>query len=306
MNGIDISAHQDGINLSKVSCDFVIVKATEGADYFNRCFNGHANKTLKLGRLLGMYHYANGGDVKKEADFFLDKIKKFVGKGIIALDWESDNNPRFGRDDAEWCEAWCNYIYRKTGIKPFVYIQKSMMDKVKSVGYPLWIAQYPDDEYTGFQKTPWNEGVYDCAIRQYSSHGRLNGYSGNLDLNKSYISKATWQKYAGVKASASSIKKSTTTKKKSNEVIAKEVYDDKWGKGADRKARLTKAGYDYNTIQKLVNELVKKYEAIAVEVLAGKWGNDPERTERLTAAGYDAKKIQDIVNRLYAIELSKQ
>ena len=46
MNGIDISAHQDGINLSKVSCDFVIVKATEGSDYFNRCFNDHANKTL--------------------------------------------------------------------------------------------------------------------------------------------------------------------------------------------------------------------------------------------------------------------
>ena len=30
MNGIDISSWQTGIDLSKVPCDFVIIKATEG------------------------------------------------------------------------------------------------------------------------------------------------------------------------------------------------------------------------------------------------------------------------------------
>lgn len=302
MNGIDISAHQEGINLSKVSCDFVIVKATEGSDYFNRCFTNHSNKAIKLGRLYGMYHYSNGGDVKKEADFFLDKIKKFIGKGIIALDWEADNNPRFGRDDAEWCESWCNYIYHKTGIKPFIYIQKSMMDKVKGIGYPLWIAQYPDDEHTGFQKTPWNEGVYDCAIRQYSSHGRLNGYSGDLDLNKAYISKATWQKYAGIKATASSTTK-PIAKKKSIATIAKEVLMGKWGNGDVRKSKLTKAGYDYNKVQDEVNKQVKashikSTDEIARAVIAGRWGNGEERKIKLKNAGYDPEKIQKRVNEL--------
>ena len=38
MNGIDISAWQENIDLSKVPCDFVIVKATEGTGYTsNRC-----------------------------------------------------------------------------------------------------------------------------------------------------------------------------------------------------------------------------------------------------------------------------
>lgn len=302
MNGIDISAHQDGINLSKVACDFIIVKATEGSDYFNRCFNDHANKTLKLGRLLGMYHYANGGDVKKEADFFLDKIKKFIGKGIIALDWEVDNNPRFGRDDTEWCEAWCSYVYKRTGVKPFIYIQKSSMDRVKSAGYPLWIAQYADDNDTGFQKTPWNEDSYDCIIRQYSSHGRLNGYNGNLDLNKAYISKVTWQKYAGVKTATSSTTK-PTTKKKSIATIAKEVLAGKWGNGDVRKSKLTKAGYDYNKVQNEVNKQVKashvkSTDEIAREVIAGKWGNGEERKTKLKKAGYDPEKIQKRVNEL--------
>lgn len=49
---------------------------------------------------------------------------------------------------------------------------------------------------------------------------------------------------------------STTPAKKSNEEIAREVIQGKWGNGADRKKRLTDAGYDYDTIQALVNKLL--------------------------------------------------
>lgn len=46
--------------------------------------------------------------------------------------------------------------------------------------------------------------------------------------------------------------------KKSNETIAKEVINGLWGNGATRKLKLQKAGYNYNTIQILVNKLLKK------------------------------------------------
>lgn len=45
--------------------------------------------------------------------------------------------------------------------------------------------------------------------------------------------------------------------KKSNETIANEVIAGKWGNGADRKNKLTAAGYDYNAIQKIVNNKLK-------------------------------------------------
>ncbi len=48
-----------------------------------------------------------------------------------------------------------------------------------------------------------------------------------------------------------------TTAKKSFDEIAREVIQGKWGNGADRKNRLTNAGYDYNAVQKRVNELMK-------------------------------------------------
>ncbi len=44
---------------------------------------------------------------------------------------------------------------------------------------------------------------------------------------------------------------------KTNEDIAKEVIAGKWGNGAERKKRLTAAGYDYNKVQDIVNELMK-------------------------------------------------
>lgn len=51
--------------------------------------------------------------------------------------------------------------------------------------------------------------------------------------------------------------KKTTVNRKSNEQIANEVIEGKWGNGQDRKTRLAQAGYDYNAIQKIVNQKLK-------------------------------------------------
>jgi N-acetylmuramoyl-L-alanine amidase len=44
---------------------------------------------------------------------------------------------------------------------------------------------------------------------------------------------------------------------KSKEQVAREVIAGKWGNGADRKRRLTAAGYNYDEIQALVNQLLR-------------------------------------------------
>lgn len=46
-------------------------------------------------------------------------------------------------------------------------------------------------------------------------------------------------------------------KRKTIDELAREVINGKWGNGAERKRRLTAAGYDYAAIQKRVNELLK-------------------------------------------------
>lgn len=198
MKGIDISHWQDGINLQAVPYDFAIMKATEGTYYVDPCCDKFYQVVKSLDRGRGVYHYANGGNYKAEADFFLKNIQGYIGDAVLALDWEGTGNPLFntGKDNA-WIKNWCDYVYQKTGVKPIVYTSKAYLSRVQGIGdYGLWIAQYANKNPTGYQENPWNEGAYSCAIRQYTSTGRLSGYNGNLDLDKFYGDRAAWDKYA--------------------------------------------------------------------------------------------------------------
>ena len=107
----------------------------------------------------------------------------------------------------------------------------------------------------------------------------------------------------------------TTAPRKINEEIANEVINGKWGNGADRKNKLTAAGYDYNAIQDIVNQKLtgsnssskpslKSVEEIANEVINGKWGNGADRKNKLTAAGYNYNEVQEKVNQLLGAKTS--
>lgn len=43
---------------------------------------------------------------------------------------------------------------------------------------------------------------------------------------------------------------------KSNLDVAKEILEGKWGNGAERKKKLTEAGYNYEDVQGIVNALL--------------------------------------------------
>ena len=49
---------------------------------------------------------------------------------------------------------------------------------------------------------------------------------------------------------------------KSEIEIAREVIAGKWGIGEDRKNRITKAGYDYNVVQAMVNQMLNSGKQI--------------------------------------------
>lgn len=61
---------------------------------------------------------------------------------------------------------------------------------------------------------------------------------------------------AGVKDAFITTAGTGTVPKKTVDEVAREVIAGKWGVGADRKNRLTAAGYDYNAVQARVNQLM--------------------------------------------------
>jgi hypothetical protein len=96
----------------------------------------------------------------------------------------------------------------------------------------------------------------------------------------------------------------STGGKKSVDEIARECIKGQWGNGKDRQDRLTAAGYDYDMVQRRVNEILrgggdkKSVDEIARECIRGNWGNGKDRRNRLIAAGYDYTKVQQRVNEI--------
>lgn len=85
----------------------------------------------------------------------------------------------------------------------------------------------------------------------------IAGKWGNGTDRKNRLESAGYS-YSKVQVKVNELSKGTTvTNKKTVDEIAREVIKGKWGSGAARKTALTKAGYDYNAVQKRVNELLK-------------------------------------------------
>lgn len=195
MQGIDCASYQAGIDPSVVPCDFVIVKSTQGTTYTNPDFQRLAEATLAAGKALGIYHYASGGNATDEANYMLDVAGGYIGRAIFCLDWEGIQNNLFeSGQDAAWIDEFCSVIENRVGSECLVYLSKSVMGYAS--GHKLWVAQYADMDPTGYQDNPWNEGAYDCAIRQYTSTGQLDGWDGDLDLDKAYMSREEWDAWA--------------------------------------------------------------------------------------------------------------
>ena len=207
LNGIDVASYQSTIDPSKLTTtDFVIVKFTQGTHYLNPYADRQYSGAKAAGKFLGAYHYAEGKDAKAEARYFVNALGRRVGECILALDWEGNQNAKFGTGpEVAGCLAWLNEVYRQTGVRPLLYMSKSVCRKYNwspvAGQYPLWCAQYGSNNATDYQNAPWTDengfGAWKTdTIRQYSSKGRIAGYSANIDIDKAYLTAEQWKAMA--------------------------------------------------------------------------------------------------------------
>lgn len=292
LNGIDIASYQAGLDFSKVPCDFAIIKATQGTGYTNPDCVRAVEQAMSLGKGVGVYHYISGGNAVAEADFFINSILNWIGKVMICLDWELDQNSAWG--DESYLEQVINQVIARTGVPPMIYAPASRYNQVAEVAKRhncgLWIAQYADMNPTGYQNTPWNEGAYTCAIRQYSGSGRLNGWNGDLDLDKFYGSLDDFRKYYGSSSSAPS-KPSTSGPFGTTLQLATWTMEGLYGNGADRKKNL---GSRYDEVQNFINHIASAdVNTLVNEVYAGMYGDG---LTRQTVLGSRYDEVQGAIN----------
>lgn len=95
-------------------------------------------------------------------------------------------------------------------------------------------------------------------------------------------------------------------KQKTIDELAHEVIDNKWGTGEDRKKRLTEAGYDYQAIQKRVNEILKPKPVTKPKFVLGKYIVNTSKGLNVRAGAgtnYKVKKIYKNGTRFDTFEI---
>lgn len=225
LNGIDISNYQARLNPARMSgTDFVIVLATQGNWFTQPYFRAQADGTLRARKLLGLYHYIEGTGVAAEANKFVTNIKPYIGRALLALDWESADNNAWG--NIGYLRQLAQTVIRLTGVHPLLYCPASAYSQVRaladSLNCGMWVAQYATQKVSyGFQRHPWNEAAYSCACRQYADNGVVPGYGAGIDLDIFYGSRFAWNAYA--KSSKKEVAEVITEQDKRD--IAEHVWD---------------------------------------------------------------------------------
>ena len=317
IKGIDVSSWQGNIDFAKVKAsgiDFVIIRAGYGREtrQNDNCFELNYRNAKAAGLDVGAYWYSyadSAEDAVKEARACMEVIKGKKFEYPIYFDLEEQSQFAKGKNFCDSViKAFCGELEKNgylAGLYCSTYYLNNYISNAVAGKYALWVAQYN-------YRCTYTANKY--GILQYSSEGRINGISGNVDMDYCYTDYPAIVKNGGYNGYKKAAKKTTATekkttstattvKKKTVDELAKEVIAGKWAAGDERKQKLTAAGYDYNAVQKRVNELMakptlKSVDEIAKEVIQCKWGNGDERKAKLTSAGYDYGKVQARVNEL--------
>lgn len=206
LNGIDISRWQDGIDPAAMDADFIICKASGGNGYRDPKFYEYASSILESGKLFGFYHFAHDRGCEdtpeKEAEFFYRTTRAYVGKGVPILDFEARD--LLSAKDTDWAYRFVKAYYSLSGMKCMIYMSSYYTrtldwSRLAEEGYPLWVANYGQNEVqNGYRENTFTDRAGTGAfeeywMHQYSSRGRLEGYDGDLDLNKFFGSAEDWK-----------------------------------------------------------------------------------------------------------------
>ena len=267
LKGIDVSHYQGNIDYSKLKgkVDFVIMQIGYGryANQVDSTFERNYQQCKKYGIPCGGYwfSYATTADeAKKEAQACLQVIKGKQFEYPIYFDVEGKS--LVGRTGVSaMCKTFCNAL-EDAGYFAGIYISRSpaqtMLTSDVASRYALWLAEYGS-------KLNYSKSY---GMWQYSSTGRYDGISGNVDCNYCYVDYPAKIKSGGFNGYT---KSTSSTSAKVLDSSGYKVGDKTIGVLSYKSLLITakklgiiNQGVDNNQIygegtQKATNELLKKY-----------------------------------------------
>lgn len=199
--GIDVSHHQDVIDWNKVKAagiEFAILRAglgVESKEQVDSQFERNYSECKRLGIPVGAYHYSYATSpegAKRELDFFLKIIKGKTFEYPVIFDIEDETLMKLPKSVlTENVIAFCDGL-EKAGYYAALYSNPDWLtqrlDYARLKRFDLWLADWRKNPSKAFAHGIW----------QYSETGRVNGISGNVDLDVAYKDYPTIIKKAGL------------------------------------------------------------------------------------------------------------
>ncbi len=186
IKGMDISYWQGKVDFKKVAADgikFAVLRDGYRKTLDSR-FVEYVKGCQQNGIYVMAYHfiYTDGATPKQNAQSSYDNLKKAglnPTKTWIAADLEYDTWTKNGEKctKAKCTQYTKEYLDALKALgcnKLFIYTNQDYYKNYydwSQLKYPIWLADYEGDPN------------YDCVMQQYSSSGKVNGISGNVDMD---------------------------------------------------------------------------------------------------------------------------
>lgn len=214
--GIDVSEHQGVINWDMVKAsgkvDFAILRAGYGKEIsqIDKQFECNYRECKRLNIPVGAYWYtyAVTADEAKQEAFVC--LRTLAGKSFeypVAFDIEEKSSLM---NASELCDAFCSEL-EKNGYYTAIYSFKSAFENnISASKYDTFLS------HIGVEQTDYSG---DYGIWQYSWTGRIDGISGDVDLDYAYKDYPTIIKNSGLNGFSKSDTKSSNSEKNTLEQI---------------------------------------------------------------------------------------
>lgn len=247
MRVIDVSYHQGKINWNTVRENTdpstgIILRAGYGQGHTDEKFYENIRGALLAGFYnLGVYWFSYAWTIDmaiSEAEYlnslFSETVKSHMNLGAY-FDWEYDSMKRAKQNGirpdqkliTDMTVAFCERINQLGFIAGYYvnedYTKQGLFDFDRLVKYRKWYARYSS------KAKPVNS-----YLHQYTSKATVKGINTFVDMNKTVSPLTVYE-------------------------VAQEVIDGKWDNNIMRKIKLENAGYDYKSVQRVVNKLVRGY-----------------------------------------------
>ena len=255
--GIDVSRWQKGFNLNYAKAQGfskVIAKAG-GADsgyYKDGSFDDFCSQARLNGMQLGAYYFGNAfstNDAVVEANYFTQYLD---GKGIkhVYYDVEGKMLNQGYQHLTDIIKTFCQTMVNN-GYICGVYTSESQFnsrfDDKQVAQFPHWVAKYSKNAPALKSGVPVEIWQYGGSVN-YVRDAKINGTT--VDQDCFFV---TWNDETPLPIIPVTV---PVQDKKSVDQLAVEVLAGLWGNGVLRQMKLKAEGYDYNAVQKRVNEIV--------------------------------------------------